>query len=133
MARKLLVLAREIGLALELTDIKVESLVPKSLRKLKSADDFLEKLKDYDKEFALTFAKAKNTGCVLRFVAKVEGEKASAKLEKVPTDSPLALTRGADNIFTFYTKRYQRPLVIQGPGAGAEVTAGGVLADILKI
>ncbi len=132
-ARKLLVLAREIGYKLELKDVRVDSLVPKNLRKLKTVDDFLDKLKDYDGEFNGFVSKAKKAKKVLRFVAKIERGRAEATLSQVSLDNPLAHTSGADNIFAFYTKRYQKPLVIQGPGAGAQVTAGGVLADILKV
>ncbi len=132
-ARKLLVLARELGYQLELADVGVASLVPKNLRKLKTADDFLDKLKSYDDEFNRLVLKAKKAKKVLRFVAKIEKGKAEATLSQVSLDNPLSHTSGADNIFAFYTKRYRNPLVVQGPGAGAQVTAGGVLADILKV
>lgn len=132
-ARKLLVLAREIGYKLELKNVKVESLVPKNLRKLKTADDFLNKLKEYDAKFSHLVLEAKKANKVLRFVAKLERGRAQANLLPVSLDDPLAKTSGANNIFAFYTKRYKSPLVVEGPGAGAEVTAGGVLADILKI
>ncbi len=132
--RKLLILAREIGLELDFKDIKIESLVPEKLRKIKDVEVFMSELKKFDSQFRKLSEKAEKIGCVLRYVAKIQKSEASAKLEMVSKDNPLASTRGADNIFAFYSKRYkERPLVVQGPGAGADVTAGGVLADILKI
>ena len=143
--RKLLILAREISLEMEFKDVKIESLVPRALQRVIAPEDFLRGLGKYDDYFKKLSEKAEKNNKVLRYVAKIErggpstgsgfgGYKASAKLEMVSKDNPLAHTSGADNIFAFYTKRYkERPLVVQGPGAGAEVTAGGVLADILKI
>lgn len=139
--RKLLILAREAGLEMEMKDVKIENLVPKALQRVKAPEEFLKGLEEYDDNFTKLAKKAEKSGKVLRYVAKIQkgpstssGFKASAKLEMIPKENPLAHTGGADNIFAFYTKRYKiRPLVVQGPGAGAEVTAGGVLADILKI
>lgn len=143
--RKLLILAREIGLEIDFKDVKIESLVPEKLRKIhprtykvgggvKDVKKFMTELNKFDSQFKKMSEKAEKQNKVLRYVAKIEKGKASAKLEMISKDNPLAHTSGADNIFAFYTKRYKvRPLVVQGPGAGAEVTAGGVLADILKI
>lgn len=133
--RKLLVLAREIGWPLEFKDVKIENLAPQSLLSHRIAPkEFLERLKEFDGHFKKLLEKARLKNKVLRYVAKLEKGKAIASLQAVALDNPLASTRGADNIFAIYTKRYnKRPLVVQGPGAGAEVTAGGVLADILRI
>ncbi len=132
--RKLLILAREIGLEMEFKDVKIESLVPEKLRKMSDVEKFMEELKGFDGYFKKMSEKAERDDKVLRYVAKIYKDRASAKLEMVSKENPLAHTSGADNIFAFYTKRYkERPLVVQGPGAGAEVTAGGVLADILRI
>jgi bifunctional aspartokinase / homoserine dehydrogenase 1 len=132
--RKLLILAREIGLNINITNVKIENLVPKKLRKIKNSDDFMNKLKESDSYFKDLIKKAQKSNKVLRYVAKLQGNKVSACLELVPEDNSLALVKEADNIFVFYTKRYSsRPLIVQGPGAGAEVTAAGVLSDILKI
>ncbi|MDO8442837.1 MAG: bifunctional aspartate kinase/homoserine dehydrogenase I [bacterium] len=132
--RKLLILAREIGLEIDFKDVKIESLVPTALQRVIASEEFLNKLVRHDDLFKKLSEKAEKNNKVLRYVAKLERGRASAKLEMISNDSPLAHTSGADNIFAFYTKRYKvRPLVVQGPGAGAEVTAGGVLADILKI
>ncbi|MCL5017452.1 MAG: bifunctional aspartate kinase/homoserine dehydrogenase I [Patescibacteria group bacterium] len=132
--RKLLILAREIGLEMEFKDVKIESLVPEKLRKMIDVEKFMEELRGFDGYFKKMSEKAERDDKVLRYVAKIYKGRASAKLEMVSKENPLAHTSGADNIFAFYTKRYkERPLVVQGPGAGAEVTAGGVLADILRI
>jgi len=131
--RKLLVLAREIGLELEMKNIKIQNLVPRVLSRRIAPEDFLKRLKEFDDYFEKLLEKTKSKNKVLRYVAKFEHGRATASLQEVSMDNPLASTRGADNIFAFYTKRYnKRPLVVQGPGAGREVTAGGVLADILK-
>ncbi|MBU4348372.1 bifunctional aspartate kinase/homoserine dehydrogenase I [Patescibacteria group bacterium] len=132
--RKLLILAREIGLDMNISDVKIENLVIKKLRKIKELGSFMEKLKEYDFHFKNLLEEVQKDKKVLRYVAKLENGKASACLESISKDNPLAFVRGADNIFVFYTKRYPNcPLIIQGPGAGAEVTASGVLSDILKI
>ena len=132
--RKLLVLAREIGWPLEMKDMEIENLVPHALSHRMAPEEFLKKLKHYDADFKRLLEKAYGQNKVLRYVARLEKGKAIASLQAVSLDNPLTSTRGADNIFAIYTKRYnKRPLVVQGPGAGAEVTAGGVLADILKI
>lgn len=131
--RKLLVLAREIGLELEMKDVKIENLMPSPLHRGVVAE-FLKALPKYDSYFKKRLENAKKKNKVLRYVARLERGKAAASLQAVSMDNPLAAARSADNIFAFYTKRYnKRPLVVQGPGAGREVTAGGVLADILKI
>jgi aspartokinase/homoserine dehydrogenase 1 len=134
--RKLLILAREVGLEMEMKDVKIESLVSVALQRVKAPEEFLKGLEKYDNYFAELLKKAEKSGKVLRYVARlhVPFQRVEAKLEMISKDNPLASTRGTDNIFAFYTKRYKvRPLVVQGPGAGAEVTAGGVLADILRI
>lgn len=132
--RKLLVLARELGLEMELKDVKIENLVSRVLLRVRAAEDFLKALPKHDEYFKKLNNKARAKNKVLRYVAKLERGKATASLQEVDLKNPLAATQDADNIFTFYTKRYnKRPLVVQGPGAGREVTAGGVLADILKI
>jgi aspartokinase/homoserine dehydrogenase 1 len=132
-ARKLLILARQTGWEMDLKDIRVENLVPLSLRHL-SRDRFLEKLTVVDGTFQRRYERANSHGCVLRYVAKLEGHWGSAGLVEVPTHHPFALTKGSDNILAFTTDRYSRtPLIVQGPGAGAEVTAAAVFSDILKL
>jgi aspartokinase/homoserine dehydrogenase 1 len=132
--RKLLVLAREIGWPLEMKDVMIENLVPEELRGKITSAEFMKNLKHHDGYFKKLLEKVYGQNKVLRYVAKLEKGKASASLQGVAVDSPLAATRGADNLFAIYTRRYnKRPLVVQGPGAGAEVTAAGVLVDILRI
>lgn len=132
--RKLLVLVRETGLDMELKDVKTENLVPGALQRVVTPEDFLKALPKYDNQFKKLLDRAKSKNKVLRYVAKFERGEVSASLQEIDLKNPLAGTQDADNIFAFYTKRYnKRPLVVQGSGAGREVTAGGILADILKI
>ncbi|MCB0358578.1 MAG: bifunctional aspartate kinase/homoserine dehydrogenase I, partial [Bdellovibrionales bacterium] len=132
-ARKLLILSREAGRRLEPDQVEVENLVPESLRKI-SAADFLDRLGDSDESFALRLEAAKRAGGKLCYVASIEGDTAKVALEILPSDHPFYDLSGSDNVIAFTTDRYrERPLVIQGPGAGAEVTAAGVFADVLRV
>lgn len=132
-ARKLLILGREIGLKLELEDIEIESLVPESCRQTESIEAFFEELKKYDDEFAKKQAEAAEEGKSLRYVGQLEDGQGKVFLQKVDASHPCCALAGSDNMIVFTTKRYkENPLVIRGPGAGAEVTAAGVFADILK-
>ncbi len=133
-ARKLLILIRETGVEMELEDIEVESLVPKKLEKIKDVNQFLNKLKDYDSEFDLLKEKALTEGKILTYIAKYENGKATVKVEAIaPTHSAASLS-GTENIVSFTSKYYNTiPLAIKGPGAGPEITASGILSDILKI
>ncbi len=133
-ARKLLIMAREIGLKMELKDMKVESLIPKPALKSKSVADFFLKLKDHDHEFEARRKKAEDKGNVLRYIARLENGKAEISLQEVDSNHPFYSLSGSDNIFAFTTKHYQSmPIVIKGPGAGADVTSAGVFADIIRI
>jgi aspartokinase/homoserine dehydrogenase 1 len=132
-ARKLLILARDMGLELEAKDVTVESLVPKSCEKAANVEDFflaLEKENDfYSKKLKLAISEEK----VLRYVGKISEGRATVSLTSVDKQHPFYDLSGADNIISFTTMRYlERPLVIKGPGAGVEVTAAGVLADIIR-
>ncbi|MDA2935732.1 aspartate kinase [Patescibacteria group bacterium AH-259-L05] len=132
-ARKLLILAREIGHPFELEDIKVENLVPKALQKIKS-DEFVSRLEEVDAHFEDKRKKAGQSGNVLRYIAALKGEKANVRLQEVDKNHPFYNLSGTDNIIAITTSHYNnQPLVIKGPGAGPEVTAAGVLQDILKI
>lgn len=129
-ARKLVILARENGWTTSLEQIALESLVPSALQKV-GVEEFLSRLGELDAPM-----KAKlQPGKVLRYVAKLEaGGKASVGLVALPTDHAFAHIRLTDNVVQFTTKRYaQNPLVVQGPGAGPEVTAAGVFADLLRV
>ena len=133
-ARKLVILAREAGRSMTLDDVAVESLVPAALREA-SVEDFMSRLSEVDALFADKLAKAKATGQVLRYVAKLDAEgKASVGLVELPKEHAFANLRLTDNIVQFTTRRYcDNPLIVQGPGAGPEVTAAGVFADVLRV
>lgn len=133
-ARKLLILARETRRPLELKQVKVQSLVPTVAAQAKSIDEFMKLLPKGDAEFARLQQTAAKSGKVLRYIARFEHDQASIGLQAVGPDHPFYRLSGSDNIVAFSTKRYhQRPLVIQGPGAGAQVTAAGVFANIIRI
>ena len=133
-ARKLTILAREAGRELSLEDVQVESLVPEALR-AGGVDDFVARLPEVDAAFAGRLAQAKAGGKVLRYVAKLDAAgKASVGLVELPADHAFAHLRLTDNIVQFTTRRYnENPLIVQGPGAGPEVTAAGVFADLLRV
>jgi bifunctional aspartokinase / homoserine dehydrogenase 1 len=133
-ARKLLILARHLGMKLDMRDIQVESLVPPSLRKGVFAETFYSRFARFDAATQQRLQKARARGAVLRYVGTLRGREASAGLKEVLPDHPFAGTKGSDNIIAITTQRYSRtPLVVQGPGAGADVTAMGVFSDILKL
>ncbi|MGE5811908.1 MAG: bifunctional aspartate kinase/homoserine dehydrogenase I [Ignavibacteria bacterium] len=133
-ARKLLILAREIGLSMELKNIKVQNLIPFPARNTKSIDEFFKILKNHDCEFEELRKKADRNGKVLRYVARLENGSANIGLEEVPKTHPFYFLTESDNIFAFTTKHYKdRPIVVKGPGAGPDVTAAGVFADIIRI
>ena len=133
-ARKLTILARELGQKIEIGDFPVKNLVPESLRDC-SVEEFLEKFSNYDSEIDSLFKKAEAEGKKLRYVAKLDNlGNASVDLVPVADDHPFCNINLTDNIIQFETERYSsNPLVIQGPGAGPEVTAAGVFADLLRL
>jgi aspartokinase/homoserine dehydrogenase 1 len=133
-ARKLIILGREMGLELDLADVKVESLVPPGLSD-GSSDDFLQRLPGHDAVMLDRLESARARGKVLRYVgrltAKGEATVGLTELDARHVFANIALT---DNVVRFATRRYcDNPLVVQGPGAGPEVTAGGVFADLLRL
>jgi homoserine dehydrogenase len=133
-ARKLVILAREAGWPLSLEDVAVESLVPHSLAAL-PLEDCLQRLYELDALMSARLAEATTAGGVLRYVASLDRHgRARVKLVILPARHPFAHTRLTDNIVQFTTRRYcDNPLSVQGPGAGPEVTAAGVFADLLRI
>ncbi|AVP96618.1 bifunctional aspartate kinase/homoserine dehydrogenase I [Ahniella affigens] len=133
-ARKLVILARELGLKLELGDVDVGSLVPKPLA-AGSADDFMAKVSELDADMTARLAAARAEDKVLRFVAKLDKSgKASVGLTALPRTHAFANAQLTDNVVQYRTRRYSKnPLVVQGPGAGPEVTAAGVFADLLRV
>ena len=136
-ARKLTILARIAGLKIESpTAFPVQSLIPKELESCKSGDEFMEKLPQYDDEMEKVKAAAEKSGKVVRFVGSIDMAKKEVKvgLEEFEKSSAIAGLKGADNIISFHTKRYgAQPLIVQGGGAGGEVTAMGVTSDLLKL
>ncbi len=130
-ARKLLILARETGTELELDDIKVESLLPPSSEAIESVDSFIEHLSKYDNDMKTMVKDAEAKQFKLRYIGKIEDGKAYVSLQEVSRAHPFYELRNSENIFSFRTERYfDQPLVIKGIGAGAAVTAAGVLGDI---
>lgn len=133
-ARKLVILAREMGLQMEMADVDVESLVPIELCEVDGVE-FLERLPEADANFAMRFETARRHGNVLRYVARLNAiGQAHVGLIELPVGHAFAHLRLSDNIVQFTTRRYRdNPLVVQGPGAGPEVTAAGVFADLLRV
>lgn len=133
-ARKILILARESGLALEPSDINVVNPLPKACIDALTVDDFFVELDKNNNVFADLAADAKSKNGKLCFIASLDAGKCNVSLQVIEPSHPLFGLAGSDNMISFTTKRYeQNPLVIKGPGAGAEVTAAGVFADIIKI
>lgn len=133
-ARKVLILARGVGIDLELQDVSLEPLIPSEATE-GTADAFLKNLADLDSDFQRRLEVANENGESLFFSATVDclTGKASIGLQSVQKNHPFCGLSGADNMIAFTTARYkERPLVVQGPGAGAEVTAAGVFADIIR-
>jgi len=133
-ARKLVILAREAGIALSLADVQVQGLVPDSLRGA-SREEFMASLADLDEAMAKRLADAGARGQVLRYVARLGHDgRASVSLVELPREHAFAHLRLTDNIVQFTTRRYRdNPLIVQGPGAGPEVTAAGVFSDLLRL
>ena len=136
-ARKVTILARECGLELELSDVPIQSLVPEPLRDVESVEEFMKELPKYDGDILKQQEAAAAAGEVLCFVGVVDVEAGtgSVELRRYPADHPFAQLKGSDNIISFTSRYYTDagPLVVRGPGAGAEVTAGGVFGDILRV
>jgi homoserine dehydrogenase len=131
--RKALILARTVGWPLEESDLSVESLFPESMAGI-SAKEFLALARTLDDAYAARVDAAKENDKVLRYVARVGPEGSSVGLQEVAYDSPLGALRGPANYISVHTERYNKtPLTISGPGAGREVTAAGVMGDIIKL
>jgi homoserine dehydrogenase len=133
-----LILARELDLENEIEDVEIKNLIPANLRD-GSVSDFLSRLTELDDEYE-TIKSDQKENHVLRYIGELSGDltKAKGKLEvklvSVPDDSSLGQIKGSDSIFEIYTESYgEQPLVIQGAGAGAKVTARGVFGDILRL
>jgi len=133
-ARKLIILGREMGLELELADVKVESLVPAGLES-GSIDEFMSRLPQHDAVMNDRLQTARARGKVLRYVGRLTADgKATVGVVELDSKHAFANIALTDNVVRFATQRYcDNPLIVQGPGAGPEVTAGGVFADLLRL
>ncbi|MGA9335095.1 MAG: bifunctional aspartate kinase/homoserine dehydrogenase I [Rudaea sp.] len=133
-ARKLVILAREAGRELSMAEVEVENLVPDALRN-SDADEFMTRLDELDAPMAQRLRQANSSRNVLRYVAHLERDGvARVSLVELPRDHPFANIKLTDNIVQFTTVRYRdNPLIVQGPGAGPQVTAAGVFSDLLRV
>jgi aspartokinase/homoserine dehydrogenase 1 len=131
--RKIMILAREAGEEPEMSDIENHPFLPASCFE-GSVHDFYKEMEKHEAHFKTLYKEAADKNCKLKFVASYENGKASVGLQHIPSDSDLYRLYGKDNIVLFYTQRYrEQPLVIKGAGAGTDVTASGVFADVLRV
>ncbi len=132
--RKILILIRESGYIHELDEISLEPFLPESCMDSTSIEDFYNKVDKEEAHFKAIYQKSKANGTQLRVVASYKNGSASVGLQEIPSNHPFFYLEGSDNIVLFYTNRYKaQPLVIKGAGAGADVTASGIFADVLRI
>ena len=131
-ARKILILARETGLQVERSDIAVDSLVPPPLLGV-SLDEFMERATELDAIWKERIEEAAGAGERLQYIGRMEEGRLSVQTRRIEQGSPFARLDGSNNMVVYTTERYlDDPLVVQGPGAGPEVTAAGILADLIK-
>ncbi|MDZ7773113.1 MAG: hypothetical protein U5K31_10320 [Balneolaceae bacterium] len=133
-ARKFLILARFLGYRLERNALQVESLIPEELATA-GLEEFLERLPDYDDYWQQKMRRAQRNGNTLRYAGSLSADGfVSVGVQEVPLSSPMGQLNNTDNLVSIRSRRYsQSPLVIQGPGAGREVTAAGLLGDLFKV
>lgn len=133
-AKKLLILGREMGLAIELKDVQREPLLPESCLEAKDLKDFFAELEKAESFFADLIQRAKSKNCVLRYIGTISEGNLKLALQEVRSTHPFFHLEGNENIISFTSMRYHRyPLVVKGPGAGASVTAAGVFADLMRV
>ena len=133
-ARKILILARESGLKIELSEIENESFLPQESLETKDNYSFFESLKKYSDHFEKMLENAEKEGAKMKYVAQLENGKAKVGIQLVKKGHDFYNLEGSDNIILFYTNRYkEQPLIVKGAGAGADVTASGIFADIIRI
>lgn len=132
-ARKLLILAREAGMALELSDVEVESVLPAGFAAGAGTDDFIASLPQLDDNFAKRVEAAKAEGKVLRYIGEIADGKCRVAIKALAADHPLAKVKEGENALAIHTRYYQPiPFVLRGYGAGAAVTSAGVFSDIMR-
>jgi aspartokinase/homoserine dehydrogenase 1 len=133
-ARKILILAREAGAELDIEDVELQGLLPEEAKNASTVEVFFDILAKFDDEFKDKLDQAEAENKKLRYIAVYEKGRAKVRLMRVGAEHPFYSMAGSDNIIALYTKFYNdTPLVVKGPGAGADVTAAGVLADVLKL
>ena len=133
-ARKALILARECGMALEFSSVKIDPILPQACFEAADVESFFGELEKFDGEFEKRRSRAAVEGRSLRYIAVIEENSARISLREEKKGSPFLSLVDSDNIVVLTTDRYSAlPMVIKGPGAGAQVTAGGVFADIVRI
>lgn len=133
-ARKILILARESGMEMNLEDIENIPFLSKSGLESGTVEEFYKTLIADEVHYQSLYASAKANNCQLKYVAKLDNGKASVSLQEIPEGHPFYNLEGSDNIVMFYTERYsQQPMIIKGAGAGADVTASGLFADIIRL
>ena len=133
-SRKMLILARENGLPLELSDVNISSFLPEACLKADSVEDFYKELKNSEPHFAAYKEQAAKENKKLRLIGILENNEIKVEVMLVDNTHPFFNLSGSDNIISFTTARYQNtPLVVKGPGAGASVTAAGVFADLVRV
>ncbi|WP_424494419.1 bifunctional aspartate kinase/homoserine dehydrogenase I [Salinimicrobium sp. GXAS 041] len=133
-ARKILILSRESGLEMELDDIENESFLSEESLSSASNEAFFDLLKQEEERFQKMYKSAAENNAQLKYVAQLEEGKAKVGLQQVGPEHPFYNLSGSDNIVLFFTDRYsQQPLIVKGAGAGADVTASGIFADVIRI
>ena len=133
-ARKILILARESGLEIELSDVEIDSFLPKNVHDIKETDLFLKSLKKHSSHFNSYLKSARSNKASLKYVARLNEGKAKVGLKEIHPGHDFFNIEGSDNIILFYTSRYKdNPLIVKGAGAGAAVTASGIFGDIIRI
>lgn len=133
-ARKVLIIARESGLSLELEDVKIDSLLTPELENCETIDEFMSKLPSLDNSIKQLSEQAASEDSVLRYIGTVSNNQCTVKIEKIANTSALYSVKDGENAISFFSQYYQPiPMVLRGYGAGADVTAAGIFSDVMKI